>query len=38
MMKKGLIAIVIIAAIAIGLYNWVRGTYNNMVMMDGEVQ
>ncbi|MBQ7772354.1 MAG: LemA family protein [Bacteroidales bacterium] len=37
-MKKGLITIVIIAAIVLGGFLWVKGAYNRMVVEDENVQ
>lgn len=37
-MKKGLIALLVVAAVAIGLYSWFQGNYNNMVKLDEGVQ
>lgn len=37
-MKKGLITLIIIAAILIGGFLWVKGAYNNMVTEDENVQ
>lgn len=30
-MKKGLIAIIVVAVVAIGLYGWVKSNYNGMI-------
>lgn len=37
-MKKGLVTLIIIAAILIGGFLWVKGAYNNMVTEDENVQ
>ena len=37
-MKKGLLTIIIIAAILLGGFIWVKGAYNNMVVADENVQ
>ncbi len=37
-MKKGLIAILVIAAVVLGVFFWFQGTYNGMVKMDEGVQ
>ncbi len=37
-MKKGLIAILVVAAVALGIFFWFQGNYNNMVKMDEGVQ
>ena len=37
-MKKGLITVLIIAAIVLGGFVWVKGAYNNMVTEDENVQ
>lgn len=37
-MKKGLVTLIIIAAIIIGGFLWVKGAYNNMVTEDENVQ
>ena len=37
-MKKGLIAILLIAAVVLGVFFWFQGTYNGMVKMDEGVQ
>lgn len=37
-MKKGLIVLLAVAAVAIGLYSWFQGNYNNMVKLDEGVQ
>ena len=30
-MKKGLIVIIVIAVVALGIFMWVKGTYNGLV-------
>ena len=37
-MKKGLMVILVVAAVVLGIYFWFQGTYNNMVKMDEGVQ
>ena len=37
-MKKGLVTLIIIAAVLIGGFLWVKGAYNNMVTEDENVQ
>ena len=37
-MKKGLVTLLVIGAIAAGLFFWFQGNYNNMVKMDESVQ
>lgn len=37
-MKKGLVALLVVAAVAVGLYSWFQGNYNNMVKLDEGVQ
>lgn len=37
-MKKGLIAAVVVAAVAIGMFMWYQGVYNNLVKLDEGVQ
>ncbi len=37
-MKKGLIALIIVAVIVLGGFFWVKGAYNNMVTQDENVQ
>ena len=37
-MKKGLIALIVVAAIVLGGFLWVKGAYNNMVTEDENVQ
>ncbi len=37
-MKKGLVVLLVVAAVAIGLFGWFKGNYNNMVKMDEGVQ
>ncbi len=37
-MKKGLIALIIVAVIMLGGFFWVKGAYNNMVTQDENVQ
>ena len=37
-MKKGLVTLLVIGAIAAGLFFWFQGNYNNMVKMDEGVQ
>lgn len=37
-MKKGLIALIVVAAIALGGFLWIKGAYNNMVTEDENVQ
>lgn len=35
--RKGLIALIVIIVIVIGLYSWVKGNYNRMVLLDENV-
>ena len=37
-MKKGLVVLLVVAAVAIGLFGWFKSNYNNMVKMDEGVQ
>lgn len=37
-MKKGLIALIVIGAVILGAFLWVKGTYNSMVTQDENVQ
>ena len=37
-MKKGLVALLVVGAVAVGLFFWFQGNYNNMVKMDEGVQ
>lgn len=37
-MKKGLIALIVVAAIVLGSFLWIKGAYNNMVTEDENVQ
>lgn len=37
-MKKGLVTLIIIAAILLGGFLWIKGAYNNMVVEDENVQ
>ena len=37
-MKKGLVALLVVGAVAVGLFFWFQGNYNNMVKMDESVQ
>lgn len=37
-MKKGLIALIVVAAIVLGGFLWIKGAYNNMVTEDENVQ
>ena len=37
-MKKGLIVILVVAAVVLGIFFWFQGAYNNMVKMDEGVQ
>lgn len=37
-MKKGLIALVILAVVAVALFGWVKNTYNSLVAGDEKVQ
>lgn len=37
-MKKGLVVLLVVAAVVLGLYSWFKGNYNNMVKMDEGVQ
>ncbi len=37
-MKKGLIVLVVVAAVLLGIFFWFQGNYNNMVKMDEGVQ
>lgn len=37
-MKKGLVVLLIVAAVVFGLYLWFKGNYNNMVKLDEGVQ
>ncbi len=37
-MKKGLIALIVVAVIVLGGFIWVKGAYNNMVVQDENVQ
>ena len=37
-MKKGLVAILVVAAVVIGIFFWFQSTYNGMVKMDEGVQ
>ncbi|MDP8219838.1 MAG: LemA family protein [Candidatus Stygibacter frigidus] len=37
-MKKGLIVLIVIVVIILGIYSWVKGNYNRMVVMDENVK
>lgn len=37
-MKKGLMVILVVAAVVLGIFFWFQGAYNNMVKMDEGVQ
>lgn len=37
-MKKGLIVLIVIVVILLGIYSWVKGNYNRMVVMDENVK
>jgi len=37
-MKKGLIILIVIVVIILGVYSWVKGNYNRMVVMDENVK
>lgn len=37
-MKKGLVVLLVVAAVVFGLYLWFKGNYNNMVKLDEGVQ
>ena len=37
-MKKGLVAILVVAAVVLGIFFWFQSTYNGMVKMDEGVQ
>ena len=37
-MKKGLIILIVIVVIILGIYSWVKGNYNRMVVMDENVK
>lgn len=37
-MKKGLIVLLVVAAVVLGIFFWFQGNYNNMVKMDEGVQ
>lgn len=37
-MKKGLISLIVVAVVVIGLFMWVKGSYNSMVKLDEGVE
>lgn len=37
-MKKGLIALIVVAVVVIGMFLWVKGSYNSMVKLDEGVE